>query len=271
MTASLTVDGALALARQLGVERGDAQTLLGHLTGRNRTWLVTHGDVPVPDAEAALRRLASGEPLAHLTGWQPFHGLMLQVTPATLIPRPDTETLVDWALELLAGLPGQPSVVDLGTGSGAIALALKAACPHAAVTAVDFSADALAVARANGERLGLVVDWRHGSWFDPLAGQRFDLVVSNPPYIAGDDPHLPDLRHEPITALTPGGDGLDDLRTLIDAAPQHLQPGGWLLLEHGWDQADAVAQHLAARKFEDVGLRRDLGGRARASGGRWAG
>jgi release factor glutamine methyltransferase len=267
----VTDDEALALARQLGVERGDAQVLLGHLLGQQRAWLITHGDAPAPGAEAALQRLAAGEPLAHLTGWQPFHGLMLQVTPATLIPRPDTETLVDWALELLAALPGQPSVVDLGTGSGAIALAIKAACRRAQVTAVDFSAAALAVARANGERLGLAVDWRHGSWFERLTDRRFDLVVSNPPYIAGDDPHLPALRHEPITALTPGGDGLGDLRALIDAAPQHLAPGGWLLLEHGWDQADAVAQQLAARGFTPTTLRRDLAGRPRASGGRWPG
>jgi len=265
----MTVDEALALARQLGVERGDAQTLLSHLTGQDRAWLITHGDARVDDAEAALNRLAAGEPLAHLTGWQPFHGLMLQVTPATLIPRPDTETLVDWALELLAMLPGQPGVVDLGTGSGAIALAIKAACPRAQVTAVDVSADALAVARANGERLGLAVDWRHGNWFEPLAGRRFDLVVSNPPYIAGDDPHLPALRHEPLTALTPGGDGLGDLQTLIDAAPQHINDGGWLLMEHGWDQAEAIAARLAARGFAQAALRRDLAGRPRASGGRW--
>ncbi|MBV8034579.1 peptide chain release factor N(5)-glutamine methyltransferase [Roseateles sp.] len=267
----MTVDEALALARQLGVERGDAQALISHLTGRDRAWLITHGDTPVPAVEAALRRLADGEPLAHLTGWQPFHGLMLSVTPATLIPRPDTETLVEWALELLAGMPGEPAVVDLGTGSGAIALALKAACPRARVTAVDLSADALAVARGNGERLGLPVDWRHGSWFEPLAGRRFDLIVSNPPYIAGNDPHLPPLRHEPLAALTPGGDGLADLWTLIDAAPQHLAPGGWLLLEHGWDQADAVAQQLAGRGFAEASLRHDLGGRARASGGRLPG
>lgn len=269
MTVSLTVDGALALARQLGIERGDAQTLLGHLTGQNRTWLVTHGDAPVAGVEAALRRLADGEPLAHVTGWQPFHGLLLQVTPATLIPRPDTETLVDWALERLAALPGRPSVVDLGTGSGAIALALKAACPRAQVTAVDLSADALAVARANGQQLALEVDWRHGNWFEPLAGQRFDLVVSNPPYIAGDDPHLPALRHEPLTALTPGGDGLADLQTLIDGAPHYLRDGGWLLMEHGWDQAGAVFAHLAARGFSAADLRRDLAGRPRASGGQW--
>jgi release factor glutamine methyltransferase len=267
----MTVDEALALARRLGVERGDAQTLLGHLTGQDRAWLVTHGEAPVPGAEGLLRRLADGEPLAHLTGWQPFHGLLLQVSPATLIPRPDTETLVDWALELLAVLPGEPTVADLGTGSGAIALAIKAACPRARVTGVDFSAGALAVARGNGERLGLAVDWRLGSWFEPLAGQRFELVVSNPPYIAGDDPHLPALHHEPITALTPGGDGLADLQALIDAAPQHLTPGGWLLLEHGWDQAAAVAQRLAARGYARQDLRRDLAGRARASGGRWTG
>ncbi|NCT84140.1 MAG: peptide chain release factor N(5)-glutamine methyltransferase [Comamonadaceae bacterium] len=267
----MTVDEALALARQLGVERGDAQTLLAHLTGQSRAWLVTHGDAPAPGAESLLRRLAGGEPLAHLTGWQPFHGLLLQVTPDTLIPRPDTETLVDWALERLGALPGEPAVVDLGTGSGAIALAIKAACPRARLSAVDVSAAALDVARANGERLGLAVDWRHGSWFQPLAGRRFDLIVSNPPYIAGDDPHLPALRHEPLTALTPGGDGLADLTSLIDAAPQHLTPGGWLLLEHGWDQADAVAQQLVRRGFAETGLRRDLAGRARASGGRWPG
>jgi release factor glutamine methyltransferase len=267
----VTVDEALVLARRLGVERGDAQTLLGHLTGRDRAWLVTHGDAPVPGAEAALHRLADGEPLAHLTGWQPFHGLVLQVTPATLIPRPDTETLVDWALALLDGLPEQPRVVDLGTGSGAIALAVKRACQRAGVTAVDVSAEALAVARGNGERLGLAVEWLHGSWFEPLAGRRFELVVSNPPYIAEDDAHLPALRHEPITALTAGAGGLADLRALIEAAPAYLTPGGWLLLEHGWDQADAVAQHLAARGFVDVALRRDLAGRPRASGGRWAG
>jgi len=267
----LTVDEALALARQLAVERGDVQTLLAHLTGHDRAWLITHGDAPAPGAEAALRRLAAGEPMANLTGWQPFHGLMLAVTPATLIPRPDTETLVDWALELLTALPRSPSVVDLGTGSGAIALAVKTACPRAEVVAVDFSTDALAVARANGERLDLHVDWRQGSWFEPLAGRRFDLVVSNPPYIAGDDPHLPALRHEPLMALTPGGDGLADLKALIEAAPRHLAPGGWLLLEHGWDQGDAVAQQLVACGFADVTLRRDRAGRARASGGCWQG
>lgn len=271
MSASLTVDGALARARQLGIERGDAQSLLAHLTGRDRAWLITHGDAPVPGAEAALARLADGEPLAHLTGSQPFHGLVLRVTPDTLIPRPDTETLVDWALERLQALPGEPTVADLGTGSGAIALALKAACPRAQVSAVDASVAALAVARGNGETLGLAVSWRQGSWFEPWAGHRFDLLVSNPPYIAPEDPHLPDLRHEPLSALTAPDDGLADLRHLIDHAPHYLRPDGWLLLEHGWDQADAVAQHLAGRGFADVTCRRDLGGRPRATGGRWPG
>lgn len=267
----MTVNEALALARTLGLERGDVQTLLGHIAGQGRAWLITHGDAELPGVEAALQRLAAGEPLAHLTGWQPFHGLRLQVTPATLIPRPDTEALVDWALALLQSWVDTPRVVDLGTGSGAIALAIKAGCPSAALTAVNLSADALAVAQSNGDRLGLAVDWRLGSWFQPLAGERFDLVVSNPPYIAGDDPHLPALRHEPLAALTPGGDGLADLHALIDAAPQHLVSGGWLLLEHGWDQAEPVAHALAARGFTEVTLRRDLAGRARASGGRWPG
>jgi release factor glutamine methyltransferase len=267
----VTIDELLALARRLGVERSDAQAWLAHHSGHDRAWLITHGEQELPGAQAGLQQLAAGTPLAHLTGWQDFHGLQLQVTAATLIPRPDTETLVDWALERLAALPGAPAVVDLGTGSGAIALAIKAACPRARVTAVDLSAEALAVARGNGERLGLAVDWRAGSWFTPLAGRRFDLVVSNPPYIAGDDPHLPALRHEPLGALTPGGDGLADLQHLIATAPRHLQPCGWLLMEHGWDQAEAVAALLRDSGFTETSLRRDLAGRARASGGRWPG
>lgn len=269
MTAALTVDAALGLARRLGVERGDAQALLAHLSGQGRAWLVTHGDAPVAGAEAALRRLADGEPLAHLTGWQPFHGLVLQVTPDTLIPRPDTETLVDWALEHLAALPGTPRIVDLGTGSGAIALAIQSACPSARITAVDLSPAALAVARSNGERLQLAVEWLQGSWFEPLADRQFDLIVSNPPYIAGHDPHLPDLRHEPLDALTPGGDGLAALDTLIEQAPAHLATGGWLLLEHGWDQAGAVRERLQARGYSEVASRLDRGGRERTSAGRW--
>lgn len=268
--AALTVDQALVLARQLNVERSDALTWLCHVVGQGRAWLITHGDAALPAAgEDGLRRLAAGEPLAHLTGWQPFHGLELQVTPDTLIPRPDTETLVEWALELLAALPGEPRVADLGTGSGAIALAIKAACPRARVSAVDLSEAALAVARANGQRLGLAVQWMHGSWFEPLAGSHFELIVSNPPYIAGDDPHLAALHHEPRSALTPEGDGLADLYTLVDGASALLSPGGWLLMEHGWDQAAAVRDRLWAKGYREVKSRRDLGQRERASGGRF--
>jgi release factor glutamine methyltransferase len=265
----LSYDELLVEARRLGVERADALAWLAHTSGRDRAWLFAHGDEAAPEsARDGLARLAAGEPLAHLTGWQPFHGLLLQVTPDTLIPRPDTETLVDWGLERLAD--GQRAA-DLGTGSGAIALSLKAGHPGAHVIATDRSAAALAVARRNGERLGLEVAWRQGDWFQPLAGERFELILSNPPYIRGDDPHLGALQHEPLGALTPGGDGLADLQHLVSMAPNHLVPGGWLLLEHGWDQAEAVAAALRQRGFSEVGTRRDLGGRPRTTGGRWPG
>jgi release factor glutamine methyltransferase len=264
-----SIDTLLAEAQRMGVERQDALAWLAHATGRDRAWLFAHGDEPAPpEAQAGLARLAAGEHLAHLTGWQPFRGLMLAVTPDVLVPRPDTETLVEWALELA---PPGASVADLGTGSGAIALTLKAARPDLAVTATDLSPAALAVARANGERLGLAVNWRQGSWLTPLAGDAFDLIVSNPPYIAGDDPHLASLTHEPLGALTPGGDGLADLAHLSTAAPAHLRPGGWLLMEHGWDQADAVQRQLAQTRFTQVTSRQDLGGRPRCTGGRWRG
>jgi release factor glutamine methyltransferase len=186
-----------------------------------------------------------------------------------LVPRPDTETLVDWALEILQLLPGEPAVVDLGTGSGAIALAIKHRHPSAAVQAVELSTAALAIAQDNARRLGLALRFHQGDWWQPLAGQRFDLIVSNPPYIAGSDPHLPALRFEPLEALTPGGDGMAALLALIDGAPDHLRPGGWLLLEHGYDQAEAVAAALRLRGFTEPALRLDLGGQPRVSGARW--
>jgi release factor glutamine methyltransferase len=202
-------------------------------------------------------------------GEKEFFGLMLAVDDRVLVPRPDTETLVEWALQVLAGRQA-PAVIDLGTGSGAIALALKHQRADARIEAVDRSEAALVVARANGERLGLAVAWRSGHW---LAGasQGYDLVVSNPPYIRADDPHLRALTHEPLAALAAGDDGLHDLRSIVAAAPAHLAPGGWLLLEHGWDQAEPVRALLAAAGFEDIGSRQDLAGIARCSGGRWGG
>ncbi|WP_349742634.1 peptide chain release factor N(5)-glutamine methyltransferase [Roseateles cavernae] len=274
---SLSVAAALTRARERGLDRLEAQLLLAELLDRDRSWLITH-DEDLLSAEQACRfedwlaQRLQGVPLAYLSGHKEFHGLRLRVNADTLVPRPDTEVLVDWALELLqAGALAQPELVDLGTGSGAIALALKHRHPQARVTAVDLSAGALAVARANAQALGLVVEFQQGDWWQPLAGRRFDLIVSNPPYIAGADPHLPALRHEPLSALTPGGDGLSALLALITGAPGHLRPGAWLLLEHGYDQAGAVGQALAARGFERIECRRDLGDQPRVSGGRWPG
>lgn len=272
-----TVDAALAGARGAGLDRLDAQLLLGAVLGRDRSWLIAHGDDALAPEQAArfdalvARRLA-GEPVAYLLGRKDFHGLALQVSSAVLVPRPDTETLVDWALELLGGElagSGAPQVLDLGTGSGAIALAIKHRCPRADLSAVDTSPDALAVADVNARALGLPLTLLRGHWWAPVAGRRFDLVVSNPPYIAGDDHHLDALRHEPRLALTPGGDGLDSLREIISGASAHLRDGSWLLLEHGHDQAREVQALLAAAGLHEVATRRDLGGNERCTGGRW--
>ncbi len=272
MTAPRSADQLLHHARQLGLDRWEAQRLLEHLSGHTRTWLVMHGDAPLPEAtvqafDAACQRRLAGEPLAYVVGEQEFHGLTLHVSPAVLVPRPDTETLVDWALDGLPNLGARPRVVDLGTGSGAIALALRHRWPSAEVVAVDISAEALAVAQGNGARLALPVDWRLSHWWDALAGERFDLIVSNPPYIAEDDPHLPGLRHEPLGALTPGGDGLDAYRHILAGVSQHLTPGGWVLFEHGWDQAPAVQTLLTQAGLRNVQSRADLAGHLRCSGG----
>ena len=270
-----TVGQLLVRARVMGLDRLDAQLLLGHQLQRDRAWLIAHDDAELDAPGAALftqacQRRADGEPLAYLTGERGFHGLNLRVTPDVLVPRPDTETLVDWALDLLRLRPPAPPprVLDLGTGSGAVALAVAHSHPPAQLTATDLSPAALAVAQANAQRLGLAVDFKRGGWWQALPGAvRFDLVLSNPPYIAGDDPHLPALRHEPALALTPGGDGLGALREIIAGAPAHLAPGGWLLLEHGWDQATAVAALLRSAGFERVATRFDLEGRPRCTGG----
>lgn len=352
----MTVEGALALARAAGLERLDARALVAHALARPPAWVVAHGEAPLDaTAEAvfrsALARRADGVPFAQIAGVREFRGLAFEVTPDVLVPRPETELLVDWALEILppgpdragglsagrpdaratsgrfadgaarsgpptaaAARPGacgvagdagavaggaardplrrkvevarsQPSsprllastagparVIDLGTGSGAIAVALAAAAaargtPIEAV-AVDASAAALAVARRNAARHGVRLDARLGDWWAPVAGERFDLAVANPPYIAEGDPHLPALRHEPTSALVGGSDGLRDLAAIVAGAAAPLVPGAWLLLEHGHDQAEAVRALLRQAGFTAVETRRDLAGHPRATGGR---
>ncbi len=269
----MTLQQALSTALSQGLARIDAQILLLHVLGRaghDRAWLITHDTDALPPAlqaqfEALCQRRRAGVPVAYLTGRKAFYGLELQVDERVLDPRPDTETLVDWALEVLAHQPA-PRVVDLGTGSGAIALALQQQRPDAQVLAVDASTDALIVAQANATHLGLPVHFHHGHWLQGLAGG-FDAIVSNPPYIAAADPHLAALTHEPLAALASGADGLDDLRSIIAQAPAHLAPGGWLLLEHGHDQAESVATLLLAAGLVRVQSRKDLAGIVRCSGG----
>ena len=275
---------ALATAQALGLDRLDAHLLLLHTLGKPgsaRAWLLTHDtEVLTQDVaqrfEALSQRRASGEPLAYLVGNKEFFGLELQVDNRVLVPRPDTETLVQWALEVLK-LPGQPTtpkVLDLGTGSGAIALAiahtLLAEKRPAYVIAVDASDDALNVARRNSEILQLSqsLEFIKSNWFEKVSG-KFCLIVSNPPYITNTDPHLEALAHEPITALTAGADGLDDIRQIIEQAPPHLESGGWLLLEHGYNQALAVQALLVQRGFTHVQGQLDLNGITRCSGGQW--
>lgn len=250
--------------------------LLLHALGQPvhaRAWLLAHDADVLPHAvahalDALMRRRLAGEPMAYLVGQKDFHGLTLHVDARVLDPRDDTETLVDWALTLLAP-DARADVLDLGTGSGAIALAVVQQRPHCRLWAVDASADALAVATANSQRLGLPLRLLHGDWFAPVAGQRFALVLSNPPYVAEGDAHLAALTHEPRAALVGGADGLRELRRIVAEAPAHLLTGGWLLLEHGWDQAEAVRALLAQAGFAEVQTRADLAGRARCSGGRW--
>ena len=294
----------LAAANALGLDRLDAQLLLLHALGKpgpERAWLLAHDLDALPDSVndafmALAQRRARGEPVAYLTGHKQFFGLDLRVDARVLVPRPDTETLVEWALDVLDGfaartgaarLPGdgagEPAgdplndlgdfgdpicALDLGTGSGAVALAIKHSRPRVQVRATDFSIGALAVAQANAERLQLAVDFSQGSWLDGVQ-DRSHLIVSNPPYIAAGDPHLRALTHEPLQALTSGADGLDDIRTIVGQAPGHLHAGGWLLLEHGYDQASTVRELLRQAGFAEVQSRRDLGGIERCSGGRW--
>ena len=262
-----------AAASAAGLERLDAQLLLLHALGRaesDRAWLLAHDTDVVPDLAAAAftaacERRAGGEPVAYIVGHKEFFGLDLQVDARVLVPRPETETLVEWALEL----PGdRPRVVDLGTGSGAIALAIKHRRPAAAVEAVDASCEALQVAVANANRLSLEIEFRQASWLSGTES-RYDLVVANPPYVASGDAHLAALKHEPAQALASGLDGLRDIRAIVAEAPSHLRCNGWLLLEHGWDQASAVRRLLESAGFAAVASRRDLAGIERCSGGQW--
>ena len=274
-----TVAAALAEARARGVASLDAQLLLARALSTTRTALIAHDERALADDEQArfsawLARRIDGEPIAYLLGEKEFHGLVLEVNADVLVPRPETELVVDWAAELVAAAAGStampPSVVDLGTGSGAIALAVKRLHPSARVTATDASAAALAVARRNAARTGLAIELVEGSWWQAVAGRRFDVAVANPPYVAGGDPHLAALRHEPLSALTPGDDGLAGLRAIAAGAPAHLTAGGWLVVEHGFDQAAAVRALLTAAGLAAVATRRDLAGLERATAGRLA-
>jgi release factor glutamine methyltransferase len=273
----LTVQQAIQFAQvQFGLTRLDAQMLLLHacqLPIHDRAWLLAHGDEVLSFETQKryldfLQRRAGLEPLAYITGIKEFFGLQLHIDQRVLDPRPETETLVEWALTCLADTL-EPRIADLGTGSGAIALALKHSLPSAQVTAVDASADAIAVATANAQSLGLEIATYVGNWCAPLTDQSFDLIVSNPPYVADGDAHLAQLPHEPISALVAGKDGLDDLRQIVTQAAEHLKPGAWLLLEHGFDQAQAVQDILGNQGFVSVQSRPDLAGIMRCTGGQW--
>lgn len=266
-----------SLPLDLSSARIEVQCLLQHVLSVSRAYLLAHPERTLNDSEHArytelLQRRLAGEPIAYLLGEREFFGLMFKVTPATLIPRPDTELLVETALQRIQ--PHAPCrVLDLGTGSGAIALAVAHSRPDACVLACDASASALAMARENAQRLGVAnADFVQSDWFSALNQQRFDLIVSNPPYIAADDPHLlqGDLRYEPASALASGNDGLDDIRRIVAEAAAHLHPAGWLLLEHGYDQAKQVRELLRQAGLVEVFSACDLAGIERVSGGRIA-
>ncbi|MFN5349223.1 MAG: peptide chain release factor N(5)-glutamine methyltransferase [Polaromonas sp.] len=270
----LTVSQAIAAAQTLGLDRLDAQLLLLHALSKpdtERAWLLAHDAdaLSEPAAEAfrhfSLRR-AAGEPLAYIVGYKDFFGLRLNVDARVLVPRPDTETLVQWVLDVTQGLIS-PDILDLGTGSGAVGIAI-AHHLKCRVTATDFSTDALAVASQNAAQLGMDMQFIRSNWLENVSGQ-YQVIASNPPYIVHADPHLAALTHEPLNALVAGQDGLRDIRQIVDHAPKRLLPGGWLLLEHGYDQAAAVRRLLASRGFAKVQSRMDLAGIARCSGGQW--
>jgi release factor glutamine methyltransferase len=270
----MTLGEALAEARQK-IDRLDARLLLQYASGCTHTDLLARPEIPViapaygQFAEWVERR-AAGEPLAYLVGEAEFRGRVFQVSPEVLIPRPETEVLIEQALEKLRGIE-KPRILDLGTGSGIVAIALALECPEGQVTAIDLSPGAISVARNNAGRLGAKIDFRAGSWFEPLPGERFDLIVSNPPYVADGDPHLAlnGLPFEPQMALTdqePGGNGLACIRQIVGAAAAHLNPAGWLLFEHGYDQGTASRNLLTAAGLKAAFTHPDLAGIDRVSG-----
>ena len=255
----------------------DAELLLAHAVGKDRSHLRAHPEAVLSPVQAAeferlLAARVRGEPIAYLTGTREFWSLELKVTPATLIPRPETELLVEQTLALIPP-DGATDVHDLGTGSGAIALAIAKERPRCRVTAVDVSSDALAVAQDNAQRLHISnVEFLRGDWFAPIAARRFQIIVSNPPYVGASDPHLQegDLRFEPAPALSSGEDGLRDIRRIVGEASDHLLAGGHLLLEHGYGQGAAVRSLLQAAGFTYARSVRDFGGNERVSAGDWA-
>jgi release factor glutamine methyltransferase len=263
--AFLTVLEAIATS---GIDAREARLLLAEACGFSQASLAASPEQEIPfEVENAFfdfaERRRKGEPVAYILGRKEFYGLELAVNPSVLIPRPETELLVDLALERTPS-----SILDLGTGSGAIALALKRHRPGARVVAVDADLSALLAAKRNAAKFALDIDFRHGQWFAPVAGERFDLVVSNPPYVASGDPHLEDLRFEPLGALVSGPDGLDSIRDIVRDASAHLVRGGWLLLEHGLGQERAVGDLLTAAGLESIAAWPDLAGIARVSGGK---
>ena len=272
-----TVAAALVAARAK-LPAGEARLLLGHVLQQSAAWLLAHDDQVLDEDEllafaSLVARRAGGEPVAYLVGFREFFGREFEVSSAVLIPRPETELLIEIALAKVGvGITATSAarILDLGTGSGCLAVTLALEIPQAQLAAVDASAAALLIARKNAERLGAHVRFLQSDWFSALGGERFELIVANPPYIAAADPHLAagDLRHEPAAALASGADGLDAIRRILAAAPAHLACGGWLWIEHGYDQAEAVRELLAAAGLADIEQRHDLAGIIRASGGR---
>jgi release factor glutamine methyltransferase len=268
----MTLAEALTAARTR-IDRLDARLLLQYATGCTHADLLARPETAIGEGELKrfdswVERRAAGEPLAYLVGECEFRGRVHQVSPDVLIPRPETELLVELALGTLNGL-ASPRVLDLGTGSGIVAIALALECPPAAVVAVDLSPAALSLAEGNAVRLGAAIDFRAGDWFAPVVGERFDLIVANPPYVAADDPHLKadGLPFEPHMALSDGADGLGCIRRIVAGAAAHLNPGAWLLFEHGWDQGMTSRNLLTAAGFKAAFTHPDLAGIDRVSGG----